>query len=96
MHPAKFLLMAGRDNQKSIADKRWNGSLFTDAFINGIKEKAPSEDKIITVGELYHGYLNIFVPREAAEPQIRKKLNPLLKDLGIYGASEGEFFFVRR
>src|SRR5262249_12587792 len=31
--PARYLMMAGTENQESIADKKWNGSLFTDKFI---------------------------------------------------------------
>lgn len=93
--PARYLLMAGRENEESIASDRWNGSLFTNAFILGIEdawEADKSHDGFISVREL-HIWLRNYVIKESRK--VNKPLTPLLKDLGEHGVSEGEFFFIK-
>jgi hypothetical protein len=94
--PARFLLMAGTAGQESIGDRRWNGSLFTDAIIRGLEKEAWADmqgDRIITTRELYI-WLRDIVSGEARK--VQRELTPLLKDLGPGGASVGEFVFVRK
>lgn len=92
--PARYLLMAGRENEESIASDQWNGSLFTNAFILGIedaREADESRDGFISVREL-HIWLRNYVIKESRK--VNRPLTPLLKDLGEDGVSEGEFFFL--
>jgi caspase domain-containing protein len=94
--PARFLLMAGTAGQESIADRRWNGSLFTDAILRGLGAAAQPDrrgDRLITTRELYV-WLKDTVSLEARK--VQRELTPLLKDLGRNGVSEGEFVFVRK
>jgi hypothetical protein len=94
--PARFLLMAGTAGQESIGDRRWNGSLFTDAIIKALGSAAQPDrrgDRIITTRELYV-WLKDIVSLEARK--VQRELTPLLKDLGPHGVSEGEFVFVRK
>jgi hypothetical protein len=98
--PARFLLMAGTAGQESIGDRRWNGSLFTEAIIKALGPWAQADrrgDRIITTRELYV-WLKDIVSLEARK--VQRELTPLLKDLGPVGrpdrVSEGEFVFVRR
>jgi uncharacterized caspase-like protein len=60
MKPGHFLITAGSGGQESVASvKRWNGSLFTDAFLRGIEGAADSGSKefppdgVITLTKLY-------------------------------------------
>jgi hypothetical protein len=90
--PGKYLLMAGNEKQEAVASSRWNGSLFTDAVIRGLRQAADTNpDRIVTTREL-HVWLQDFVPREAQK--VNHELTPLLKDLGP-GVSQGEFVFLR-
>jgi uncharacterized caspase-like protein len=92
MGNARYLLMAGEEGEESIADKRWDGSLFTDAIIKGLEEGADTNnDKIVTVREL-DVWLRPVVVNEAKK--MNRELHPLLKDLEG-GVSRGEFFFLR-
>ena len=89
----RFLLMAGTAGQESFGDARWNGSLFTDSLIRGLRREADVQrDKIVTTRELYV-WLRDAVSAEAIK--VSRTLTPLLKDLGPNGASVGEFFFVQ-
>ena len=91
--PARYLLMAGGENQESIGGRRWNGSLFTDAFIKGLEGKADRyNDKIITLNELVV-WLKPAVFNEAN--RYNKTLTPILKDLTAPDKAVGDFFFVR-
>lgn len=89
----RFLLMAGTAGQESFGDERWNGSLFTDSLIRGLRREADVQrDRIVTTRELYV-WLRDAVSAEAMK--VSRTLTPLLKDLGPNGASVGEFFFVQ-
>jgi hypothetical protein len=89
---ARYLLMAGNESQKAIGGARWNGSLFTDAVIKGLQEKADrNPDRLVTTREL-HSWLERFVPQEARK--VQHELTPLLKDLEP-SVSRGEFVFLR-
>jgi hypothetical protein len=93
--PARYLLMAGKEGEVSIAGNRWAGSLFTDGFIKGIEDAWEADmfhDGFISVREL-HIWLRNYVLSESNKAG--RSLTPLLKDLEEYGASEGEFFFIR-
>jgi Caspase domain len=89
---ARYLLMAGNESQEAIGGPRWNGSLFTDAVIKGLQEKADrNPDRLVTTREL-HSWLERFVPQEARK--VQHELTPLLKDLEP-SVSRGEFVFLR-
>jgi hypothetical protein len=89
---ARYLLMAGNETQEAIGGTRWNGSLFTDAVIKGLQEKADrNPDRLVTTREL-HSWLERFVPQEARK--VQHELTPLLKDLEP-SVSRGEFVFLR-
>jgi hypothetical protein len=89
---ARYLLMAGNEYQEAVGGARWNGSLFTDAVIKGLQEKADKNpDRIVTTREL-HSWLEKFVPQEARK--VQHELTPLLKDLDPT-VSRGEFVFLR-
>lgn len=91
--PARHLLIAGAEGQKAIAGEAWNGSLFTEVLIKGLKNEADlSMDQIITVRELY-AWLRPAIVNAAR--RANKDLSPLLIDLGDAGISKGEFFFVK-
>jgi hypothetical protein len=91
--PARYLMMAGTAGQESFGGTRWNGSLFTEAFINGLRRDADLyKDRIVTARELYV-WLKPAVER-AAE-QANRQLTPMFLDLGPGGASRGEFVFVQ-
>jgi hypothetical protein len=87
--PARYLLMAGTDNQVSIANPKWKGSLFTEMIIRGVRtaQFADARDSIIAIHALYAWV------RPAVSNEAGGKLTPLLKDLA--NVSTGEFFFVR-
>ena len=91
----KFLLMAGTDEQYSFGYKDDRGSVFTHAFIRGLTEARGGDingDGFITITELYP-WLKDNVSKEMKQKGLN--LNPLMKDLGQYGVSKGEYFFVR-
>jgi Caspase domain len=89
---ARYLLMAGNESQEAIGGSRWKGSLFTDAIIKGLQEKADrNPDRLVTTREL-HSWLERFVPQEARK--VQHELTPLLKDLEP-SVSRGEFVFLR-
>jgi hypothetical protein len=92
---ARYLLMAGAEDEKSVADRRWGGSLFTDALLRGLRSAKDVDmygDHIITTRELYP-WLKQTVALEARK--LNQSLTPLLKDLDPNGASKGDFVFVR-
>jgi hypothetical protein len=90
---ARYLLMAGTAGQRSYADERWNGSLFTDSLIRGLRNDADAQrDRIVTARELYV-WLRQTVTAEAMKASLT--LTPLLKDLGPNGVSVGDFIFVQ-
>ena len=83
--------MAGNESQEAIGGPRWNGSLFTDAVIKGLQEKADrNPDRLVTTREL-HSWLSRFVPAGGRKVQ---QADPLLKDLEP-SVSRGEFVFLR-
>jgi hypothetical protein len=96
---ARYLLMAGTDGQQSLADRKWNGSLFTEMIIRGAQSAKDADllnDRIIATKELY-SWVRASVSREAHS--VHRELTPLLKDLGPKGhpndVSPGEFVFLR-
>ncbi len=96
LKPGHFLITAGSQGQESWASlKQWGGSLFTDAFLNGIAGAADSgsqefpADGVITVTKLYDYIRNRVSKEREHNPRIDQ--TPLLSDLTP--KSEGEFFF---
>jgi hypothetical protein len=96
---ARYLLMAGTDGQQSLADRKWNGSLFTEMIIRGAQSAREADvfnDRIIATKELY-SWVRASVSKEAHS--VHRELTPLLKDLGPKGrpddVSPGEFVFLR-
>jgi len=93
MEPARYLLMAGTENQESIASEKWKGSLFTEMLIRGVRTarfEDRRDEKIIAINTLY-GWVRTAVNAEASK--LNGKLTPLLKDLA--NVSKGEFTFLR-
>ena len=91
--PGRYLLMAGDANQQALASSEWKGGLFTNAVVTGLGGGADAQrDGFVTTRELYP-WLRDYVEQEANK--VGRTLTPLIKDLGQYGASEGEFVFAR-
>jgi hypothetical protein len=91
--PARYLLTAGSRGQTTIAGPRWNGSLFTDTMLKGLrKEVDPYHNKIVTTRALYVWLLDA-VPKEAQKAE--HQLTPLFVDLNRTG-SVGDFLFVKQ
>ncbi|HEY5619121.1 MAG TPA: caspase family protein [Vicinamibacterales bacterium] len=91
--PGRYLLMAGNEKQKAIASPTWKGGLFTHAVVQGLGGQADTQrDGFVTTRELYP-WLRDYVEAEASKAGVT--LTPMIKDLGPYGSSEGEFVFTR-
>ena len=91
--PARYMLMAGTAGQQSFGGTRWNGSLFTEELLTGLRREADLyKDRIVTARELYV-WLRPAVEREAR--RANRELSPMFLDLGPGGASRGEFVFVQ-
>jgi hypothetical protein len=91
--PAQYLLMAGTADQKSLASSRWNGSLFTEMVIRGLRKEADLfNNRLITTRALYV-WLKPKVVSAALD--VERELTPLLLDLGPNGVSRGEFVFTQ-
>jgi hypothetical protein len=87
------MLMAGTAGQQSFGGTRWNGSLFTQELLTGLRREADLyKDRIVTARELYV-WLRPAVEREAQ--RANRELSPMFVDLGPGGASRGEFVFVQ-
>jgi Caspase domain len=88
---ARYLIMASRADEVSLAGRQWNGSLFTDTLLRGLRGGAESyQTHIVTTRALY-AWLQRMVPDEAKK--VSRELMPLFLDLGP--ASQGEFIFVQ-
>ena len=90
------LITAGTKDQESYGSmKRWDGSLFTWAFINGLSGKADAGSKeypldgVVSLTELSE-YVKKKIKDEAAEDKSVNQ-SPQIHRLGD---SEGEFFFI--
>jgi uncharacterized caspase-like protein len=91
--PARYLIMAGTAGQESFGGRRWDGSLFTNTLLTGLRRDADLyKDHIVTARELYI-WLRPVVQREAE--QANRQLNPMFVDLGPGGSSPGDFVFVQ-
>src|SRR5262249_28662429 len=93
--PAKYLMMAGKDDESSLADRRWNGSLFTEMISRGVQSarfSGQQNDRIVFTHALY-SWVRQNVSYEAQRLNPPQRLTPLLQDLE--GASKGEFIFFR-
>jgi caspase domain-containing protein len=88
---ARYLLMAGTDGQPSVAGRQWNGSLFTEMLLRGLRRDADYyRNHIVTTRALYV-WLRKAVSDEALK--VNAKLTPQFLDLGP--SSVGEFIFVQ-
>ena len=93
MNPGRYLLMAGDADQEAIGHARWTGGLFTHGVLQGLQGRADAQlDGFVTTREL-HLWVSDYVEKEAASAGAI--LTPLIKDLGSYGTSQGEFVFTR-
>jgi hypothetical protein len=91
--PARYLMMAGTAGQQSFGGREWNGSLFTDVLLKGLRTSADTyHNHIVTTRALYV-WLKEAVYLEARKSN--KELTPLFLDLGPNGVSLGEFIFVQ-
>jgi uncharacterized caspase-like protein len=89
---ARYLLTAGNKGQESFGGPTWNGSLFTDTLIKGLKKDVdPYHNKIVTTRALYVWLLDA-VFKEARK--VNRELTPLFVDLNPTG-SDGDFIFVQ-
>lgn len=90
---AKYLITAGNKGQETVGGPAWNGSLFTETLLKGLKKDAdPYHNRIVTTRGLYVWLLNA-VFKEAMK--INRDLTPLFVDLNPTG-SEGDFVFVQQ
>jgi len=88
---ARYLIMAGTAGQQSFGGRQWNGSLFTDTLLKGLRSDADLyRNHIVTTRALYV-WLKKAVYDEALKAN--RELTPLFMDLGP--VSEGEFIFVQ-
>ncbi|PDT18057.1 hypothetical protein CO670_04480 [Rhizobium sp. J15] len=88
--PSRHLLTAGTSTEEVIAGSRWNGSLFTDAFISGAKGGAAPPGEVVSLHRLIE-YIQTKVALEQAAAHWKRALTPQLRDLGV---SNGAFFFI--
>jgi hypothetical protein len=89
---ARYLLTAGNKGQEAFGGRPWNGSLFTDTLIRGLKKEAdPYHNRIVTTRGLYVWLLDA-VFHEAQK--VNRDLTPLFVDLNPKG-SDGDFIFVQ-
>jgi len=85
---AGILITAGTENQPANAHRKWNGSLFNKAVLDGLHGKADKlpEDGVITSRELYL-YVRSFVSRQSEYEQTPKHW--VLREF-----ESGDFFFL--
>ena len=88
--PARYLIAAGTDKEETIAEQRWGGSLFTEAFINAARAGAP--DEVISIYKLIDR-IQDRVGIEKTNAGWRKGLTPQIHDLV---GSDGAFFFLAK
>ncbi len=95
---SRYLITAGKADQETIASDRWGGSIFTNAFVNGIAGAADSaqsgfpKDGIVSLSELKI-YIEQFVDEQRRLlTNWSKPITPQLHKLSA--ESDGEFFFV--
>ena len=93
------LLTAGAADQVSLASlSRWGGSLFTTAFLDGVRGAADASfpdfpaDGIVSLTEI-KAYIDQRLRQEEAL-DAKARQTPLLADL-LPGGSKGQFFFVK-
>jgi len=89
--PARHLFVAGTATELSIVGDRWNGSLFTHAFIRGASGDAAPSAAVISLSHIL-SYVRDHVASEASRAGWRRTLSPQLRQLV---QSDGEFFFLR-
>jgi hypothetical protein len=91
--PARYLIMAGTAGQKSFGGREWNGSVFTDTLLRGLRSGADvHRNRIVTARALYV-WVKEAVYLEAKKA--KRELTPLFLDLGPNGVSAGEFIFIQ-
>lgn len=91
--PSRHLLAAGTSKEQTIAGSRWNGSLFTDAFIRGASGAAvPSGVTVVSLSDLV-SYVRRQVAFEKDRARWNATITPQLRQLR---PSDGEFYFVSR
>jgi hypothetical protein len=89
--PARHLLTATTGGGQTIAAREWNGSIFTDAFIEGAEGAADdSGDGVVDMLEL-EGFIRIKVNERRLRINWPSEIKPKSYDLQD---SECEFFFV--
>jgi len=88
---ARYLIMAGSAEQPVVAGRQWNGSLFTEMLLRGLRNDADYyRNHIVTTRGLYV-WLRKAVFEEAQK--VNATLTPVFMDLGP--SSVGEFIFVQ-
>ena len=88
----RYLVMAGDDTQRVPMSTEWNGGLFAQGIVEGLKGKADRDgDGFVTARELYP-WLRTYVESESMRV-LGKAVTPLFKDLYPM-VSTGEFVFT--
>ena len=89
--PARHLLTATTNGGETIAAREWNGSIFTDAFIEGARGEADvSDDGVVDMLEL-EGFIRKKVDERRLQVNWPSEIKPKSFDLQN---NEGEFFFI--
>jgi len=90
--PSRQLFAAGSATDEAIAGDRWNGSLFTDAFIKGAAGAAAREENgVVSLAELLT-YVRSTVAHEKSRARWGKAITPQVQTLQ---PSAGDFFFLK-
>ncbi|MCZ6718097.1 MAG: caspase family protein [Gammaproteobacteria bacterium] len=94
--PSRHLIVAGTGDEKTIAGDRWDGSIFTDSVLKGLRGAADTgtrdfdSDGVVSLHELID-YVKKQVNFEKVSAGWKKPITPQLRDLSN---SVGEFFFL--
>ncbi len=94
---AHHIISAGTKDQKTIAAERWNGSLFTNAFLLGAEGRADESnrefppDGIVSLSEL-RAYIQQKIDEGVDDVKWPNSIEPQIRPLN--GRTDGEFFFI--
>lgn len=94
--PTHQLMTAGTKDERTIADQRWGGSLFTYALIEAARGRADAQtsfpsDGVVHLSEML-GFVRQLVDQERAAARWDGNITP--RTDALRGSNEGEFFFL--
>lgn len=90
------LITAGTEGQQTIASDDWNGSVFTDTFLDAVVGGADTKtddfgpDGVVSLAELME-YLGRQVNEKVSRIGWKYRISPQRYDLGV---NDGQFFFI--